>query len=106
MDKVDPKVALLSPSELGELTESLPNWTVNRSAEVSKLIREFTFRNFAEALAFVNKVGTIAESADHHPLMTVTWGKVHVEWWSHSAGGVTRNDVRMAHATDELVQAG
>lgn len=102
MDKADPNANRLSPAELEQLQSDLPQWDVDTTGEASKLTRKFSFANFAEALAFANRVGEAAEAADHHPLISLTWGEATVDWWSHSAGGITRNDVKMAHATDRI----
>ena len=105
MDKADPTANQLSVEELEKLQESLPHWTVDATGDASKLTRRFTFKNFSEALAFTNKVGEVAEAADHHPLISLTWGEARVEWWSHSAGGITQNDVNMAKETDRIFAA-
>ena len=105
MDKADPNAQQLSPDELAQLQQDLSQWEVDSSGDASKLTRKFTFGNFAEALAFTNRVGEAAEAADHHPLISLTWGEATVDWWSHSAGGITRNDVNMARATDRIFAA-
>ena len=53
------------------------------------LEREFRFKNFADALAFTNKIGAIAEQLNHHPDISLGWGKVRVTMWTHDAGGIT-----------------
>ena len=102
MDKADPTAERLSNDAWEKLRHELSAWNFDTSADISKLTRTFTFANFAEALAFTNKVGEAAEAADHHPLISLTWGEARVDWWSHSAGGVTQNDVNMAMATDQI----
>ncbi|KGQ21629.1 4a-hydroxytetrahydrobiopterin dehydratase [Thermus filiformis] len=69
-----------------------------------RLRKTFRFANFREALAFANRVGELAEGANHHPRLTVEWGRVTVEWWTHSAGGITEKDREMARLTDGLVE--
>jgi 4a-hydroxytetrahydrobiopterin dehydratase len=66
------------------------------------LSRSFTFRNFAEALAFTNRVGALAEAEGHHPALFTEWGKVTVQWWTHKLKGLHRNDLIMAAKTDAL----
>jgi 4a-hydroxytetrahydrobiopterin dehydratase len=56
-------------------------------------------------MAFANRVADAAEQADHHPDMLVGWGKVELIWVSHSAGGITGNDVDMARRSDGLISA-
>jgi 4a-hydroxytetrahydrobiopterin dehydratase len=67
------------------------------------LEREFRFRDFAEALAFVNEVGELAEGSDHHPDIAVHWNRVTLRWWTHTANAITDRDVEMARRTNELV---
>lgn len=105
MANEDAGAAKLSSAELDALRGSLPHWKVDTSGEASKLVRKFAFDDFAAALAFTNKVGDAAEAANHHPLISLTWGEAQVEWWSHSAGGVTGSDVDMARATDGIFSA-
>jgi 4a-hydroxytetrahydrobiopterin dehydratase len=68
------------------------------------LSRTFIWRNFAEALAFTNRVGTLAEAEGHHPLLITEWGKVTVQWWTHKIKGLHRNDLIMAAKTDALME--
>ncbi len=67
------------------------------------LEREFTFDGFPEAIAFVNRLAEVAESANHHPDIAVSYKRVTVRWTTHSAGGVTDRDRELAARTDELV---
>ncbi|HEV7239999.1 MAG TPA: 4a-hydroxytetrahydrobiopterin dehydratase [Thermoanaerobaculia bacterium] len=74
--------------------ESLPpGW---RIVEAHHLEKEYTFPNFAEALAFVNRVGAIAEEMDHHPDVYLAWGKVRIQTWTHVANGLTQKDFVLA----------
>ena len=66
------------------------------------LQREFRFRDFAEALAFVNRVGEAADVADHHPDVTIHWNRVTLRWWTHTKQAITERDVEMARRTNEL----
>ena len=68
------------------------------------LQREFSFRDFAEALAFVNRVGALAEAADHHPDVAIHWNRVTLRWWTHVKNAVTNRDVELARRTGELVR--
>jgi 4a-hydroxytetrahydrobiopterin dehydratase len=66
------------------------------------LTKEFTFKDFSEALAFVNKVGILAEKANHHPDIELSWGKVIVHLVTHSEGKITEKDYALAKAIDAL----
>lgn len=92
----------LSKEELQDLLPQIPDWQVKEQENVPRLQREFKFKNFVEALSFVNKVGDLAESENHHPEITFTWGKATVSWWTHKIRGLHRNDVIMAAKTDKL----
>jgi len=91
----------LTESELNELLPQIPDWTVD-SASVDKLKREYPFKGFMPAMDFANKVGGIAEEEGHHPAITVEWGKVTVQWWTHKINGLHENDVIMAAKTDAI----
>jgi 4a-hydroxytetrahydrobiopterin dehydratase len=87
---------------LGEEVEQLAStlgggWRV---VDEHHLQKEFTFADFAEALAFTNRVGAIAESQGHHPDLQLSWGKVGVSIWTHKAGGLTRADFVLAAKID------
>jgi 4a-hydroxytetrahydrobiopterin dehydratase len=66
------------------------------------LERTFKFTDFAEALAFVNRVGEAAEAADHHPDIEIHWNRVKLRWWTHVTKSITDRDFEMAAHTNEL----
>lgn len=70
--------------------------------EGNSLIKEFGFSDFKSALAFVNKVGTLAEEHNHHPDIELGWGKVVIRLTTHDQGGVTEKDRSLAQAIDSL----
>jgi 4a-hydroxytetrahydrobiopterin dehydratase len=86
-----------------DLLEELQEWTLKRIDGVARVEKRYHFNDFAKALAFTKKVGELAEKAGHHPAILTEWGKVTVSWWSHSLGGVHRNDLIMAARTDQLL---
>jgi 4a-hydroxytetrahydrobiopterin dehydratase len=85
------------------LKPEIPQWSVVERDGIARLERVFRFANFAEALAFTNRVGALAEAAGHHPAITTEWGRVTVGWWTHAIAGLHRNDFVMAAKTDQLV---
>jgi 4a-hydroxytetrahydrobiopterin dehydratase len=93
----------VTEEEMKTLGKEVSEWEVLERDGIKQLEREFKFRNFAEALAFTNKVGDLAESAGHHPAILTEWGRVTVNWWTHKIHGLHRNDYIMAARTDELV---
>ena len=101
--KDSPKV---TDEEIAALRPQILEWQLTETDGIKRLGRAFKFRNFADALDFAAKVGEAAEAEGHHPRLTVEWGKVGVEWWTHAIGGLHRNDFIMSSKTDEIfVQA-
>jgi 4a-hydroxytetrahydrobiopterin dehydratase len=76
------------------------DWEVDPSGKI--ISRRFTFRNFAQALEFVNKLGARAEEVNHHPDLTLGWGYVGVTLTTHDAGGLTVFDFNLAGVADRL----
>lgn len=68
----------------------------------SKLLKKYKFADFAEALAFVNKVGEIAEMHKHHPDITFGWGYVEIYLTTHDEGGITFSDFAVAKEIDAI----
>jgi 4a-hydroxytetrahydrobiopterin dehydratase len=67
------------------------------------LEREYRFRDFAEALAFVNRVGELAERENHHPDVEIHWNLVRLRWWTHAKEAITDRDVELAQHTNDLL---
>ena len=66
------------------------------------LERTFEFDDFRGALAFVNRVGELAESENHHPDIAIHYSKVTLRWWTHTAGGITDRDRELAEKSSAL----
>lgn len=92
----------LTEAEIAGYRTQAPDWEVVEREGIQRLERVFRFKNFAEALAFTNRVGEIAEAEDHHPALLTEWGRVTVTWWTHAVQGLHLNDFIMAVKTDEL----
>jgi 4a-hydroxytetrahydrobiopterin dehydratase len=75
------------------------NW---RIVDDHHLEREFGFADFLQALAFVNRVGEIAEQEKHHPDMSLSWGRVAITIWTHAIDGLSENDFILAAKIDQL----
>jgi 4a-hydroxytetrahydrobiopterin dehydratase len=67
-----------------------------------ELVKVHTEKDFAGALAFVNRVGVIAEEMDHHPDIDIRWNTVTFHLSTHSAGGITAKDLELAKRIDAL----
>ncbi len=92
----------LTDAEIGQYYRQLQSWSVVEKGGIKLLEKSFKFKDFAEALAFTNKVGKIAEKEGHHPGILTEWGRVTVTWWTHKIKGLHRNDFIMAAKTDAL----
>lgn len=88
----------LSKDEVAAKLDKLNGWTFDDD----KIEKKFKFENFAESLAFVNKVGEIAEAADHHPDIKFGWGYAEIETTTHDRNGVTDHDLDLASKIDSL----
>ena len=95
----------LTNAEIDALKPFVPGWQVKEVDGIKRLERVFKLKNFAEALAFTNQIGVIAEEEDHHPLIVTEWGKVTVQWWTHKIRGLHNNDFIMAAKTDGLADS-
>ncbi len=67
------------------------------------LQREHEFRDFAEALAFVNRVGELAERENHHPDIEIHWNRVTLRWWTHVEDAVTDRDYELAEKANSVL---
>ncbi|WFE71699.1 4a-hydroxytetrahydrobiopterin dehydratase [Halomonas sp. M1] len=94
----------LSPQACQQHLQALPEWQIVKHDGIMKLTKLFSFRNFADALAFTQRVGDLAEQAGHHPVIVTQWGSTTVTWWSHEIKGLHINDFILAARTDEVVE--
>jgi 4a-hydroxytetrahydrobiopterin dehydratase len=89
----------LAGEELERLEKQVPDWRVVGGHH---LVRAFTFPDFKQALAFVNKVGDLAEQQGHHPDILLAWGKAEITTWTHKINGLTESDFILAAKIDSL----
>jgi 4a-hydroxytetrahydrobiopterin dehydratase len=89
----------LKGKELEKLQRIVPRWAV---ANEHHIHREFQFPDFKQALAFVNRVGALAEEQGHHPNILLAWGKAEITLWTHKIDGLTESDFIMAAKIDRL----
>jgi len=94
--------APLAPERIPKLHKLVPDWTVGEVDGHPILSRTYTFGNFVESIAFVNKVKDVAEHEGHHPDLHIQWNTVRVENWTHATGGLHRNDFILAAKIDQL----
>lgn len=94
---------LVTEQEIEQFMPQLPDWQIIEVDGIKRLQRQYSFKNFVEAMAFTNKVGEVAEQQGHHPAILAEWGRVTVSWWSHKIMGLHANDFVMAAKTDALL---
>jgi 4a-hydroxytetrahydrobiopterin dehydratase len=90
----------LATDKAKALLKHLSRWSI--SEDGVWLLKAFKFKNFAQALAFANQVGEIAEAQNHHPDIMLGWGYVNVRLQTHAAGGLHENDFIVAAKIDAL----
>ena len=89
----------LKGEELAALEKQVDGWSVIEEHHITKT---FKFPDFREALAFVNRVGELAEEQGHHPDILLAWGKVEITTWTHKIDGLTESDFILAAKIDQL----
>ena len=92
-------VPALRGKPLGEYAAQVPDWEVIEEHHLSRTLK---FPNFVDALAFVNRVGALAEEEGHHPDICFTWGRVRIEIHTHKIDGLTASDFILAAKIDRL----
>ena len=87
----------LSDADIRQYLEVVPNW---KTTPGPRLVRTLKFKDFKEAMEFVNRMAAIAEAEGHHPDFFVHWNEVRVELWTHATGGLHMNDFILAAKID------
>ncbi len=90
----------LNRGEAEDMLDKLSGWSLARQGK--GIYKEYAFKDFKEALAFVNKVGEVAEGEGHHPDVSLSWGKVGVSLTTHAMQGLSVNDFIVAAKIDAL----
>jgi 4a-hydroxytetrahydrobiopterin dehydratase len=92
----------LSGEQIAPLLAQLDGWQAEAN---KKLVKSYRFRNFVQAVDFVNAVTPVAEQEGHHPDLYVRWGEVRVYLWTHKIDGLTESDFVMAAKIDRVAGA-
>ena len=92
---------VLSASELDMALQELKSWSI----EQGKLHRQFQFPSFVEAFGFMTSVALVAETMGHHPEWCNVYNRISVDLTTHDAGGITMNDIHLAHKMNELAES-
>jgi 4a-hydroxytetrahydrobiopterin dehydratase len=91
----------LSPEAAERLLPEAEGWRLGQDA--TRLERRFEFRDFVEAMRFVNRVADLAEQQGHHPDFAIHWNKVDLTLWTHKIGGLHENDFILAAKVNRLL---
>lgn len=94
-------VEQLSPEERATALDRLGEWDVDDARD--GITRQFIFKEFSEAFAFMTRVALLAEVQDHHPEWSNVWNRVDILLTTHDAGGLSQRDIKMATAIDALL---
>ena len=92
----------LKGDELNKLASQVSGWNVVAEHHLEKA---YTFPNFVSALAFVNRIGEVAEAEGHHPDICFGWGSAKVTTYTHKIDGLTESDFILAAKIDQLNSA-
>jgi 4a-hydroxytetrahydrobiopterin dehydratase len=95
-----PKAPLLPEDEIERRLAGAPGWR----REGNAITKVFTYGDFREALAFVNRVAAPAEAANHHPDVSIHWNVVTMTLWTHASGGLTMKDFDLAREIDDRAE--
>ena len=89
----------LSQADVDQRMKDLRGWTL----QGDEIVKQYTFKNFPEAIAFVNRLAPKAEAADHHPDILISYKRVTLTYSTHSEGGLTIKDFEGAVTADGCV---
>ena len=95
----------LDPTILDDYLQEISEWRVS-GISVAMLQRDYKCKNFVQAMDVAQEIGQLSERHNHHPELTVSYGNLKVCWWTHTASGITSNDVYMANQCDGIYQPG
>ena len=90
----------LERSDAEKLLKEIAGWTLSEDGK--RIMRDFSFKNFVEAIQFANEITPIAEAEGHHPDLSIGWGRVQVALSTHTVGGLSENDFILAAKINEL----
>jgi len=92
----------LTRVQIEDYLPQVPEWKLEKSNGSYRITRSFRLPDFAWALEFTNRIGTMAEKEGHHPSILTEWGRVTLSWWTHKIRGLHRNDFIMAAKSEKV----
>jgi 4a-hydroxytetrahydrobiopterin dehydratase len=95
-----PKAPLLTPDEVATRVKDLRGWALERD----KITKLFAFKDFAGAVAFLDRITPVADGQNHHPDVSINWNELRLTLWTHASGGLTERDFRLARAIDDMTE--
>lgn len=90
-------------------TKSIQGWLeahAGWSRKANALVKEYRFSSFRDSIVFVNRIAGLADAADHHPEIEIRYDRVSISLSTHSAGGITEEDLQLAERLDHATSAG
>lgn len=91
--------AALGPDEIEEYMGKVRDWSLIQD-DCDKLCKTYSLPDYETAVALTRKIAAVAEQVNHHPVITLEWGKVTISWWTHVIGGLHKNDFILAAKCD------
>ena len=92
----------LTMEEITAAMQQLEGWVINTNGDQPALEKTYVFSGFNAAFGFMSRVALAAERANHHPEWQNIYNKVSIRWTTHSSGGVTSLDLKLAQKSDEI----
>ena len=93
----------LNQGQEDEFLKAVPQWTMMRDG-THRIKRQFQFKDFGEAIIFVNEIASVVDDQNHHPDISIFYNKVVLEFHTHAIGGLSENDFIVACLIDEMIQ--
>ncbi len=92
----------MPPEQALRLQQQVRDWRLLTANGIHTIEKGFKFKDFAEAMNFVNKVAAVAEEQGHHPDIKISWSRVTLQLTTHAIKGLSENDFIMAAKIDQL----
>lgn len=103
-EKIDSKSLKLTEHEVQTYLAEINEWQVVEESGVQKLVCSFWTQKYNRSLKLTNRIASLAESVNHHPVITLEYSSIKVVWWTHEIKGLHKNDFIMAATTSKLFE--